>query len=303
MSSTIKIGFVGIGKMGYPMAACLLRRGNEVVVLDKDRSAAEAFVAENGGRVADGLAALAEASDAIITMLPNGKVVRAVTFGEGDNLVAGLRAGHAFIDMSSSAPSDTETLHARLADLGISAVDAPVSGGVRRALDGTLTIMAGGDAEAVDRARPILECMGKVVHAGKPGAGQAAKALNNLLSAAGFLVGVETMLVARRFGLDLDTFVSILNGSTGKNNSTENKFVQYVLSRSFNSGFALDLMVKDLDTALELARQTDTVTFLSPLCREIWTSALKELPEGADHTEVARWLEARTATELTGEQD
>jgi 3-hydroxyisobutyrate dehydrogenase len=232
-------------------------------------------------------------------MVPEGKVVRQIVFGEGDSLSVGLRPSQIFVDMSSCAPADTERLHADLEGLGISAVDAPVSGTVRRAKTGTLTIMAGGENSAVERVKPILSHMGEVVHAGKPGAGQASKALNNLLSAAGFLATIEVMLVAKRYGLDLETFLGILNSSTGKNNSTENKFGQFVLTRSFGSSFALDLMVKDVSNAIDLARQTETTTFLSPLCREICASAGKELGAGVDHTEVVRWLEARTGSTLS----
>lgn len=300
---TARVGFVGIGKMGYPMAACLRRAGVEVMAFDVAVSAAERFVAEHGGRVAGSLAETARESDAVITMVPDGKIVHRIVFGEGDCLSAGLRADQIFIDMSSSAPADTERLHAGLLALGISAVDAPVSGGVKRAKTGTLTIMAGGESDAVERAKPILSHLGSVVHAGKPGAGQAAKALNNLLSATGLVAAVEVMLVAKRYGLDLETFLGILNSSTGRNNSTENKIVQFVLNRDFGSGFALDLMAKDVANAVDLAQQTGTVAFLSPLCREICASAARELGTGADHTEIARWLEARTGGTLAGDEE
>ncbi len=149
------------------------------------------------------------------------------------------------IDMSSSVPVDTQSLGKTLAERGIGLVDAPVSGGVRRAIDGTLAIMAGGDAALVERARPVLQAMAKSVFATGPlGSGHAMKALNNYVSAAGLVAACEALLVGRRFGLQPDTIIDVLNASTGKNNSTDVKMKQFVISESFASGFSLALMAK-----------------------------------------------------------
>ena len=146
--------------------------------------------------------------------------------------------------------------------------------GVPRARTGELAIMAGGEDAALDRAEPVLRTMGSSIHrCGGIGAGQAMKALNNLVSAGGFLIGVEALLIGQRFGLDPGKMVEVLNASTGRNNSTEKKFAQYVLSRRFDAGFGLDLMVKDLSIALEIGREGATPTPFAALCREMWAAA------------------------------
>jgi len=178
-------------------------------------------------------------------------------------------------------------------------VDAPVSGGVPRAEAGTLAIMAGGERHTIERCRPLLGTMGEHIFATGPlGSGHALKALNNLVSAAGLLASAEALLIGRRFGLEPDVMVDVFNASTARNNSTENKFKQFVFSRRFSSGFALDLMVKDLTTALDLAEATETPASFSALCRELWSKAQAELEAGADHTAVVQWLEKIAATTL-----
>jgi 3-hydroxyisobutyrate dehydrogenase len=181
----------------------------------------------------------------------------------------------------------------------VTLVDAPVSGGVAAAERGTLTVMAGGDSAGVARVRPLLEVLGgNIVLTGPLGSGHATKALNNLLSAAGLMVAAEVLLVGQRFGLDPGVMLDALNSSSGRNNSTENKIGQFVLSRSFDSGFGIGLMVKDLRTALDLADSTDTPTPLGRRCLELWDEAGAELGGEADHTAVVRWAEQRSGAEL-----
>jgi 3-hydroxyisobutyrate dehydrogenase len=176
-----------------------------------------------------------------------------------------------------------------------------VSGGVARAETGTLAIMAGGDAAAIDRAEPVLRAMGSsVLRTGAVGSAHAMKALNNLVSAGGFLIGIEALLIGQKFGLDPAVMTDVLNAATGRNNSTEKKFRQFVLSRSFDSGFALDLMVKDLSIALEVARETGTAAPFAALCRELWAAAGATLGPGQDHTAMAQ-LSERLAGTVLGE--
>ncbi|HEX4798453.1 MAG TPA: NAD(P)-dependent oxidoreductase, partial [Burkholderiales bacterium] len=216
-----------------------------------------------------------------------------------DGLAAGLSAGSILIDMSSSSPVGTRDLGARLAGRGVEMLDAPVSGGVRRAEDATLSIMVGGEARSVARCRPVLEAMGKEIFLTGPlGSGHAMKALNNYVSAAGLLAAAEAVLAAARFGLDPGKVVDVLNASTGMNNSTLNKFHRFILSRAFDSGFSLDLMVKDLRTALEVARSTGSPAPLAEACLEAWTEAQASLGPGKDHTAVARHWEMLAGTEL-----
>ncbi|HEY8418284.1 MAG TPA: NAD(P)-dependent oxidoreductase [Limnochordales bacterium] len=290
------VGFVGLGKMGWPMAGRLVDAGFPVTVLDANEAAAARFVQERGGRRASTLRDVAAASDVVITMLPNGEVVRRVVLGSGDGteagLLAGMRPGSILVDMSSSDPVGTRSLGQICRERGVAMVDAPVSGGVPRAVAGTLAIMAGGDAEVIDKLEPIFSVLGqRVFRTGPLGSGHAMKALNNFVSAAGLIAAAEALLVGRAFGLDPNTMIDVLNASTGRNNSTENKFKQYILSRTFNSGFTLDLMLKDLTMAVDLARKTGTPALFASACRELWAAARSCLEPGADHTAVVQWLE------------
>ncbi|HUN69766.1 MAG TPA: NAD(P)-dependent oxidoreductase [Burkholderiales bacterium] len=284
-----KIGFVGIGAMGWPMAANLVKAGFAVQVADARAGQAAKFAAEAGAKVAPSLRALGEASDVVITMLPTSKEVRAVLL-EGDGVAAGLRAGAVVIDMSSGVPGETAAIAERLAATQVAMLDAPVSGGVRKAVTGELAIMVGGDAKVAQQAEPVLRAMGKsVIRAGGIGSGQAMKALNNLVSAGGFLIGIEALLVGKKFGLDPAVMVDILNASTGMNNSTQVKFKQFVLSGAFNAGFSLDLMVKDVGIALDVAKDLEVNAPFSALCRNIWSAAQADLGAGRDHTELAKY--------------
>jgi 3-hydroxyisobutyrate dehydrogenase len=285
--------------MGRPMAARVARRFPSTV-FDVRRDVASEFVATYGGTPAPSLAALARESDVVITMLPDGDTVRRIVVGEEEGLLRGLRRGATVIDMGSSAPAGTVALGATLASHGVGLIDAPVSGGVPRAEAGTLAIMVGGDPALVERSRPILAAMGGHIFAtGGLGSGHAVKALNNLVSAAGLVVAAEALLAGRRFGVDPVVMLDVFNASTARNNSTEHKFVPFVFSRTFDSGFALSLMVKDLGIALDLAAATGTPARLGAACRELWLAAERELAPGADHTEVVRWLERLAGTTLT----
>ncbi len=284
-----KIGFIGVGNMGWPMAASLVRAGFSVAVADARRIQAERFVQEVGGFAPDTLAELAATSDMIITMLPTSAAVAAVL----DEMIAALRPGTVLIDMTSGAPGETRAIGARLAQAGCAMVDAPVSGGVSRAVTGQLAIMLGGDDDAVAQVQPVLSAMGSsVLRTGGLGSAHAMKALNNLVSAGGFLIGIEALLIGQKFGLDPAVMVDVLNASTGMNNSTQKKFRQFVLSRAFDSGFGLDLMLKDLTIALGVARETGVAVPFSSLCRELSAAAVAMLGAGADHTELAKVSEA-----------
>ncbi|WP_316227419.1 NAD(P)-dependent oxidoreductase [Bradyrhizobium sp. SZCCHNR1047] len=297
MSAPGKILFVGIGNMGWPMAARLLGAGFAVAVNDAVPERAADFVRQIGGIEAGDLAAAAADADVIITMLPTSKHVADAV----GTLRAGLRQGHIVIDMSSGAPAATQAIATDLALLGVTMLDAPVSGGVPRAVTGELAIMAGGEPAALDRVEPLLRAMGTTIHRiGGLGSGQAMKALNNLVSAGGFLIGIEALLIGQQFGIDPGLMTDVLNASTGMNNSTQKKFKQFVLSRQFNSGFGLDLMVKDLSIALEVARASGVAAPFSNLCRELSASAQGLLGPGQDHTALAKLSEALAGIELKG---
>ncbi len=291
MTAAPRIGFVGLGAMGRPMARRLVEGGLAVTVFDIDPAATQRVVDEApGATAAASLAALGEA-ELVITMLPDSNVVDATVSGP-QGLASRLRPGSTIVDMSSSEPARTRALAQQLLAQGIAMLDAPVSGGVRRAVDGTLAIMVGGPEAVLERWRPVLALLGRTVtHVGAAGAGHAAKALNNYVSAAGLVAACEALVMARAFGLDPGVLNDVLNQSTGRNNSTENKVRQFILSGRFDAGFSMRLMGKDLATARDVGR---TLGLQMPLCEEvsrIWAVASAGLPPDADHTEVFRHLE------------
>jgi 3-hydroxyisobutyrate dehydrogenase len=290
-----RVCFVGIGNMGWPMAARLVGAGFEVAVTDAVAGRAKAFVDQVGGNAVVSLAEAAKEADVLVTMLPTSAHFVSVV----DEILPSLSSGKILVDMSSGAPAATQKIAADLGVIGVSVVDAPVSGGVSRAVTGELAIMTGGDAAAQDRVDPLLRAMGTTIHRiGPVGAGQAMKALNNLVSAGGFLMAVEALVIGQQFGLDPSVMTDVLNASTGMNNSTQKKLKQFVLSRKFDSGFGLDLMVKDLSIALEVGRNGSAPTPFSALCREMWASAASMLGKGQDHTAIAKLSEALAGVTL-----
>lgn len=284
-----RIAFIGLGMMGQPMTARLLAAGFAVNGADLSEPARAAFAAAGGTPFADAREAVRGAG-MVITMLPDGKAVREALLGAG-GIAAALAPGTLVIDMSSSAPLGTARLGTELEAMGLRLVDAPVSGGVRRAVDGTLSIMAGGAAADVEEARPVLEAMGRSIFATGPlGSGHAMKALNNYVSAAGMLAACEALAVAQKFGIDGDTMVDVLNASTGRNNATEVKLKPFVLSGTFASGFSLALMAKDLRTAADLAREMGFDDSFTEHTTRIWEAARAALPGQPDHTEIFRFV-------------
>lgn len=301
MSAALKrIAFAGIGNMGWPMAANLVKAGFDVTVCDVVPGRAASFATETGAKAAATPAEAAAGADCVVIIVPTSKQV-----GEAvEAMLPSLKPGMLVIDMTSGQPGRTREISAMLEGHGVPMIDCPVSGGVPRAKSGQLAIMVGGPDAEVDRAEPVLKAMGTSVYrCGDIGAGQAMKALNNLVSAGGYLIGIEALLIGQRFGLDPTTMVDVLNASSGMNNSTQKKFKEYVLSRRFDAGFGLDLMVKDLSIALEVGRETTTPAPFSALCREMWLAAATTLGPGVDHTAVAKMLEQMTGTVLGGNQE
>jgi 3-hydroxyisobutyrate dehydrogenase len=299
MADKPSVGFVGVGNMGWPMAACLVKAGFTVHVNDSRREVANNFVQQVGGDAPDTLRQLGAASDVVITMLPTSVIVERVLMGGDDNVVAGMKPGTVVIEMSSGVPSVTQLLAERVGELGSQLIDAPVSGGVPRAKTGELAIMVGGDSAIIDSVMPVLSAMGTtVLRTGAVGSGQAMKALNNLVSSGGFLIGIEALLIGQRFGLDPAVMVDVLNAATGMNNSTQKKFKQFVLSRKFNAGFTMGLMAKDLSIALQVARETGTPSPLSALTKEMVAAAQAMFGSDADHTEMAKLCERLADTQL-----
>jgi 3-hydroxyisobutyrate dehydrogenase len=288
------IGFIGLGQMGVPMARNLLRAGYPVLGFDLNPQAAAAFADAPGFVEAASASAVSDACSVLILMLPDSTVVNRLLW-EGDSALASHMArGKVLVDMGSSDPVHTRNNHTKLAALGIALVDAPVSGGRKRAVDGSLSIMMGGDLPAVAQVQPILQAMGKtLVHVGGPGSGHAVKALNNYVSAAGLLAVCEALVAAEKFGIDPHLANQVFNASTGKNNTTENKVESFMLPQNFTSGFALALMRKDLQTAHGFIERMGTPNELVSQVLQSWAQAEAALAKGADHTALFKFVRDR----------
>lgn len=294
--TTIKtVGFIGLGNMGVPMAANIRRGGFEVIGFDLDPTRAKTFAKDNNARATDQLAELGKACDAIVTMLPTGREVRDALFTmQGGALAANLKPGSFIIDMSSADPVGTRELGKELAARKLVLVDAPVSGGVPRAKDGSLAIMIGGDADAVAAVKPVLACMGnKLFDVGSLGCGHAMKCLNNYLAAAAFAAASEAMTIGRQFGLDPAVLADVVNVSTGRSFVSENLLKQHVLSGVFGTGFALGLLAKDVKIAADLADQIGVDAPVGHLVSGLWADARDALGGDQDHTRAATHWEKR----------
>ncbi|MBS9403656.1 NAD(P)-dependent oxidoreductase [Halomonas sp. TRM85114] len=296
MSETTKevhqIGFVGLGNMGWPMAANLAAADYRLWVRDADVATTERFCDEYGGAQIASVASDFSSVDVVILMLPNGSIVREVLVGSS-GLAGELKPGTVVVDMSSSEATGTAALGQELADLGLIFVDAPVSGGVPRARSGELAVMTGGDAETLQWLASVFATMSSsVVNCGPLGAGHAMKSLNNYVSAAGLVAACEALRIGQAFGIQGETVIQVLNSSTGRNNSTENKLGQHVLNDSFASGFSLSLMCKDLETAIGLADHLRVTLPLGHDLLSIWRRGEAELGPGVDHTAIARLIDS-----------
>ena len=274
------IGFVGLGAMGSAMAPLIVKAGYKVLGYDINSKIDKS----SGVSQIDNLEDLKN-MDVIIFMLPNGKIVSDVTH---ELLILGINS--ILIDMSSSDPRETKNLGKILKSKNIKFIDAPVSGGVSRAKTGDLMIMTGGFEDEINLVKDLLSVMGQVQIAGPLGSGHAIKALNNYVSAAGLIASFEALATARSFGINPDNFLKIINGATGKNNTTEVKLNKFVVSEKFNSGFALDLMVKDVSIANSLIKEMASDSPLSENVSQYLSDSLKKLGNNPDHTEVYKVL-------------
>jgi 3-hydroxyisobutyrate dehydrogenase len=271
-----KVGFVGLGAMGSVMSPLLVKAGYQVFGYDIIANIDET----SGVKQLDTLDDFSQ-FDAVIFMLPNSKIVSEVV-----TKLLEINTKSILIDMSSSDPRDTKKLGKTIEAQGLKFLDAPVSGGVSRAKTGDLMIMAGGKEEDLEIVKDLLSVMGTVQFAGPLGSGHAIKALNNYVSAAGLIASFEALATARSFGIKPGNFLKIINGATGKNNTTEVKLDKFVVSEKFNSGFALDLMVKDVSIAHNLIKDLSSDNPLSSDVYNYLSESLKLLGDNPDHTEV-----------------
>ncbi len=286
--AALKLGFIGIGTMGWPMAANLVKAGFAVTVFDLSEARGRDFVRQHPAAIATmALVDMAE-QDIVVTMLPTGRIVSEVLLaGQKSAFLLNVKAGTLVIDMSSSEPTGTRELAAKLAGKGAILLDAPVSGAEPRAKAATLTIMIGSDnSAAVERARPVLAAMGnRLFVTGGSGSGHACKALNNLLGATAFAATCEAVMIAERFGLDPTVLVDILNVSTGKSFISEVVIKDHVIDGKFATGFKLGLMAKDVQIAADLADAVGLDAPVTHLVNQRWAQALGRLGFDADNTE------------------
>lgn len=289
------VAFIGLGMMGKPMATRLIGAGYMLRVFDLSQQAMSDFVGANPGAIATASAkACAQGADALVTMLTDGKIVRRALLEGADPAADGLSKEAILVDMSSSAPVGTVELGKALAERGLAMIDAPVSGGVRRAIDGSLAIIAGGAADHVERCKPLLLAMGKTVfHTGAIGSGHAVKALNNYLSATSLLSMCEALIVGEKFGLDPAVLVDVFNSSSGMSNSTQVKGRQFIVPRNYAAGFTMALMAKDLRTAADLAQQLDVEVPTMAEMADIWARAAEKVGMASDHTAIHKFLEGK----------
>ena len=260
--------------MGSVMAPLPLKASFSVIGFDPAVTLSE----NSGVRPASRLEELISC-DAVVLMLPDGTIVANVAKALASAGFSGL-----LIDMSSSHPSGTIALADQLSKKSIRLIDAPVSGGQKRAAIGTLMIMMGGEKEDLHEIKKLMDCFGDVTHVGPLGSGHAMKALNNYVSAAGLLASMQALATAQSVGIHPKTFARVINGSTGKNNTTEVKLEQFIISRSYASGFSLQLMAKDVAIASELITNAGFDAPTTGALNNYLTTAVDKLDADIDHT-------------------
>ncbi|HYY39323.1 MAG TPA: 3-hydroxyisobutyrate dehydrogenase [Xanthobacteraceae bacterium] len=290
-----KVGFIGLGNMGMPMAQNLLKAGYEVTGFDLNADATE-LLAANGGTSANSVADACKAAEIVITMLPAGEHVRDVYLGAG-GVLASVAPGTLLIDSSTIDVQTARDVAQAAQDSGLAIVDAPVSGGVTGAEAATLTFMVGGSDDAFERARPVLEKMGKtIVHAGGPGNGQAAKICNNMILGASMIVVCEAFLLAEKLGLDAQKLFDISSKSSGQCWSMTSycpvpgPVPASPANRDYKAGFTAAMMLKDLKLAQTAARATHATTPLGAGAAAVYERFVDNDGGSVDFSGIIRYL-------------
>lgn len=297
----MQIGFVGIGVMGRPMTLNLLKAGHTVTIFARHPDKSEVQeVLQAGAKLAPSPRAVAMASEIVITMLPNSMQVEEVV-ADPQGLLAGAQKGLIIIDMSTIAPSMSRKLADAASAKGVKFLDAPVSGGSQGAVNGTLTIMVGGDHEAFGQAQPVLEAMGKkenIFYVGPSGAGEVVKLVNNILVGTIAAATAEAFVLGVKAGVDVDTMAKIIGVSTGASWQLTNQFPLRAFNGSFQPGFMTDLLYKDLGLALELATESQSPDQLTALARQLYEKAREAGYGREDYTSLLKILEQQASVEV-----
>jgi 3-hydroxyisobutyrate dehydrogenase len=288
----MKIAFIGLGAMGFPMARHLARE-HEVLVWNRTAEKAQRHSREHGTKVAHDLSECASAG-VIITMLPTSKEVDEIV----DRLLPHLRPGTLWIDATSGDPNVSRETAKKLAAKGVDFVDAPVTGAVVGAENATLTIMVGGGEKEFERAKEILKLNGKtIIHAGDVGAGHAIKVLTNSIMGATVWMTAECMLLAKKLGIDIKTALAVTNAGSGRSNASENLLPMRLIEGKWPLVFKLAHHDKDIRIAASLSHQQHASTPMLALTSQLFTAALYELGENADYIEVAKIVAKMNGTE------
>jgi len=284
MSAEPRVGLIGLGAMGWPMAINLAKAGTDLTVFDLDDDRMRALAAESGCAPATRASDFAGVS-ILITMLPDGNVVADVVRNWDEGLLTVLAEGSTILDMSSSSPSGTIELFEDARRHGLDVVDAPVSGGVPRATDGTLSIMVGADDESFAKVEPTLRKLGKAIfRTGPVGSGHAMKALNNVIAATAYAATAEAIEVGKTYALDPQTLIDVVNESTGRSFVSEVVFGQNVIPGTYSTGFALGLLAKDAGIAADMAEASEIDAPVLRLVAGRWSEAVSAVGFGADHS-------------------
>jgi 3-hydroxyisobutyrate dehydrogenase-like beta-hydroxyacid dehydrogenase len=288
--------------MGRPIAKRILSAGHELIVVPHRNQAPAEELKALGASICARPGDLLPECNLVITSVPDVPQVQQVLFGE-DGLIAGRQESRShsllFIDMSTINPTAAQEHHARLGDVGIAVLDAPVSGGPARAADGTLTIMVGGEPEAFERAKPLLEVLGThVIHAGGPGAGQAVKLVNQLLISIIMVANAEALTLGVKAGVPLEVLTEVIGTASGSNYLMQTWMPKTLFTGDLSQGFALDLLVKDLNAALKWADDMGLPAFGGGLAKQLYRLAQIDGLGRMDYSAVARLYEAAAGIEL-----
>ncbi|ABR75209.1 2-hydroxy-3-oxopropionate reductase [Actinobacillus succinogenes 130Z] len=292
----MKIGFIGLGIMGKPMSKNLLKAGYSLVVTDFNKSAVDELVAA-GAEAAANSKEVASKSDVIITMLPNSPHVKSAVLGE-NGMLEGAKPGAVLIDMSSIAPLASREIYAELEKKGIDMLDAPVSGGEPKAIDGTLSVMVGGKKEVFDKYYDVMKAMaGSVVYTGEIGAGNVTKLANQVIVALNIAAMSEAFMLATKAGVDPELVYQAIRGGLAGSTVLDAK-APMVLDRNFKPGFRIDLHIKDLANALETSRGVGANVPLTSVVMEMMQALRSAGDDQLDHSALARYYERLTGTEI-----
>ncbi|MDZ4264577.1 MAG: NAD(P)-dependent oxidoreductase [Mycobacterium sp.] len=292
------LGFVGLGNMGRPMVARLIAAGHRVVVYDP-RSDAVAAAEALGASPAQSVKEVGDRSDTVLASLPTPAVSQQVATGE-DGVIDGTRVRH-FIDLSTVGSAVADHNHDLLATRGIAAFDAPVSGGVAGAENGTLAVMVSGPADAFDAVVGVLEALGRPIFVGeKPGAAQTMKLMNNLVAATALAVTAEVMVMGVKAGLEPQAVLDVLNAGSGGTHASRDKFPRAVLPRTFDYGFATGLMVKDVRLYVQEADALGTPTPIAAAVQELWEDTMTREGPDSDFTSVVKPYEEAAGVVVKG---